>query len=378
MSRLAWTTAVAVVLVVAVGAAVPIGREATVVTFVSPGVDREEDVARPADATTWRAGAWSRAHVWRSADVADVAHRDLSANPADPGGALSEPIVRCRFQLRATSGTAPKFDCRLPDGEVVKVKYGGSGEVKAELAASRLLNALGFGADRMYLVPRVRCYGCPRFPFHSVWVLEHLGVSELVSRHLPDTRYTDFEWVAVERHFEGTKIESHEDEGWSWFELDRIDPRTGASRAELDAFRLMAMFLVHWDNKSANQRLVCATPLDPDTLDCPQPFAIIHDVGATFGPKRTNLERWAATPVWTDPSRCRVSMRLLPHAGATFPDAEISEAGRALLLKLLRGLEPGQILALFSGARFADPQGWTQAFQNKVREIETAGPCRNY
>jgi hypothetical protein len=372
MTRRVWATGIAVVVAsVVLGAVVPIGRESAPIAFPPARADHG-DSPKPADAEGWREAAFARAKVWQAVDASRM---DLAANPADPSGALSQPIVRCRFQPRPIRGTASKFDCVLPDGEVVKVKYGSRGEVRPELAASRLLTALGFGADRMYLVPRVRCYGCPLYPFQTMWVLERLGLQDFVSRRLPDSRYTDFEWVAVERHFEGIKVASSDDEGWSWFELDRIDPGAGANRAELDALRLMAMLLVHWDNKSANQRLVCVAPLDPATGQCPQPVAIIHDVGATFGPKRTNLERWTATGVWADASRCRVSMRQLPYGGGTFPDAEISEAGRALLARQLSTLDERRILALFTGARFSNPQAWTEAFQDKVRQIATAGPC---
>jgi len=68
----------------------------------------------------------------------------------------------------------------------VKVKYGGTGEIPAEIAGTSLLRALGFGADRMYVVPRVRCYGCPRFPFYLTWALDRLVFdhAELVEKGL--------------------------------------------------------------------------------------------------------------------------------------------------------------------------------------------------
>src|SRR5439155_19213676 len=177
------------------------------------------------------------------------AHVDFSGDPPDPAGTLSDPVVRCRFLPKSAHGTTPKFDCVLPGGEIVKVKYGLSAEIPAEIIASRLLTALGFGADRMFLVPRVRCYGCPHFPFYVTWALDRLSARDAVSRYLPEDRYTDFEWPAVERRFEGAAIETEESHGWAWYELDRIDPPVGASRAEVDALRLLAMFLAHWDNK---------------------------------------------------------------------------------------------------------------------------------
>ena len=327
--------------------------------------------------------ALTNAKVWQPRDVASF---DFSSNPPDPSGALSEPIVPCKYLPGAAEGTAPKFDCVLRDGEVVKVKYGSlSGEGVAEIAASRLLTALGFGADRMYWVRHLRCEGCPPFPFHTVWLLDRLH-ARAIEPHLVRNKAADFEWVAVERKHEGETIKSDENKGWAWFELDRIEPAHGATRAEVDALRLVAILLAHWDNKSSNQRLVC---LDPPplstTVPCASPLAMIQDLGSTFGPKRVNLENWKATPIWKDPARCDVSMHQLPYDGGTFPEMHISEAGRQLLARQLSALTDSQIVTLFSGARVrefnggngdaADPNVWARLFLDKVRQIADAGPC---
>ena len=60
---------------------------------------------------------------------------------------LSQSSIECRFHPEPAHGTTSKFSCILPDGELVKVKYGWTQEVRAEVAASRLLTRLGFGAD---------------------------------------------------------------------------------------------------------------------------------------------------------------------------------------------------------------------------------------
>ena len=247
--------------------------------IVAAGSERSEgfdgaspEAARPSTHAVTREMrnlALKNAKVWQPTDVASF---DFSANPPDPSGALSEPIVRCRYLPGAAEGTAPKFDCVLRSGEVVKVKYGRFfGESFAEIAASRLLTALGFGADRMYWIPHVRCEGCPPFPFHTVWLLDLLHAREAIEPHLVGDRSTDFEWAAVERKHEGETIKSDDSKGWAWYELDQIDPARGATRAEVDALRLVAMLLAHWDNKASNQRLVCldAPPLSDPSLRPP-------------------------------------------------------------------------------------------------------------
>jgi hypothetical protein len=306
-------------------------------------------------------------------------------NPFDPTGILSEPLVRCHYLNGPARGTTAKFDCVLPDGEIVKVKYGPTGEIQAEVAASRLLTALGFGADRMFLVPRLRCYGCVRTPFYTNLVLDKLRARDLLVRSIPEDSYTDFEWPSVEQHFEGLTIEAGQQRGWAWFELAAIDSSLGANRGERDALRLMAVLLSHWDNKASNQRLVCLAPAPAGPSGCPLPFALINDLGATFGPNKVNLDHWKALPIWTDRTRCTVSMRHVPYGGSTFPDTAISEAGRQLIAHELLALTERQVLSLFTAARFPDFDGgkgnqgdaraWTQAFLDKVRQIAVGEPC---
>jgi hypothetical protein len=378
-----WGIASAAAVAVAASVWLAAGSAAEPSSFADP----LEVTAWPA--TTWRAkqlrdDALRRARVWRRADVARF---DFRANPPDPSETLSGDVVSCRFLSEALGGTTPKFNCVLRDGEVVKVKYGRNAEIPAEAAATRLLAGLGFGADRIYVVPRLRCHGCPPLPFHTSRVFGFVKADSVPELLGPDARVTEYEWVGVERRMEGHPIEADGSAGWAWFELAANPEHGGADRAEIDAFRLVASFLVHWDNKSENQRLVC---VDRDgRLDepCPHPLAIIQDLGASFGPHKVDLDGWRSTPVWHDRAACRVSMRRLPFLGATFPDAAISEGGRRLIASLLGAMSEQQIAELFSGARFgpfeqgrwfgpsADERAWVSAFQDKVRQIVEGPPC---
>lgn len=333
-----------------------------------------------------REQALEAAKVWFPPAI-PIGQVDFAANPSVSNGFRSSDEVACRFVPGKLNGTSQKFNCQLADGDVVKVKYGTSNpEPQAEVAATRLLAALGFGADRMFLVRAVRCAGCPPYPFQALQCLERTGIEPLCMAGADDRRVRIITGAAIERQLDGDKIEAGDDSGWAWYELDRIDPaKGGSSRAEVDALRLLAVVLAHWDNKAANQRLVCLPGGERPDGTCAKPLAMIQDLGATFGPNKLDLPNWARAAVWMDPRGCTVSMRAFPYHGATFPDRRISEGGRRLLLGLLEQISESQLRDLFAGSGIAgfdqisvearDVGAWTRTFMRKVQEIRAAGPC---
>lgn len=336
--------------------------------------------------------ALRRARVWLT-PATSIETARLGENPAGPDSFSPGAIVSCRFKPGGVAGSTPKFDCELPGGEKVKVKYGSdNAEVYTEVLATRLLAALGVPADRMYVVDRVRCYGCPADPFAGLQcVNEGVSVDECFPG-LDYTAYEEFESAVIERPVEGRRVETRRERGWAWNELDKIDAAAGgAAPAEVDALRLLAIFLNHWDNKAKNQRLLCLGEEDPpgrdlDPRPCRRPLAMIQDLGATFGPDKLDWSRWSASPIWTDAATCTVSMRTLPYGGSSFSDTRISEDGRRFLAERLGRLSPRQIRELFEGARVeryarTDPQAasvdrWVQAFQARVQLITDRPPCR--
>jgi hypothetical protein len=324
-----------------------------------------------AQAASLREDALVRAQVWRAPEI-PIEQADLLHNPPDGFRATDEPT--CRFLPRSSDGLTPKFQCVLDGGRVIKVKYGEANHERlAEVAGSRLALALGFGADRMYVVRRVTCWGCPRYPYPRFPWLDAL---------LADSgRARTFDHPVVEALFPGREIRTAEREGWDWSELERIDPaRGGATRAEVDALRLLAVLLNHWDNKAENQRLTCLPGGERPDGVCAAPFALIHDLGASFGPRRAELEQWKSRPVWQDVASCTVGMRGLPFAGGTFPDRRIGEEGRRFFATHVRRLRRAQVHDLFTGARFGETtggevDGWVSAFEDRVRQIVDRDPC---
>jgi hypothetical protein len=343
-------------------------------------------------------------HAWKAREAALARARvfvdDAPRSPSGHVGPEAAPIaadrpLRCTYVPKRITGTTPKFDCRLSDGTVVKVKYGANPEVPAELAATRLLAALGFGADHMSYVAKVECVGCPPHPYRTRQLAEILFLSRPYEWIFNSARVRTFDHVAVERKFEAEPIEVGEMEGWEWSDLDRVDEsQGGATRAELDALRLMAVLLAHWDNKGSNQRLVCldaqradraATPAARDTEPCRRPLVMLQDLGATFGPRKVNHRSWAETPIWESDQSCMATMASLPHNGATFRRVPISDEGRLLLARKLGRLTDRDMDRLFRGAGFPDPTTgaspsdyvtpWVDALRDKIKAITHHGPC---
>jgi len=311
-----------------------------------------------------------RATIWTPTEVAT---KDLRRGPDEAKGFAPEEVVPCEYVNQPMSGRSPKFACRIGANDVVKVKFGGSnGEVYGEVAATRLLWALGFPADRMYPV-KVVCHGCPG------WVA---GVQRSDGDRLIDP-------ATIERKYPGHEI-TDGGIGWSWSELDEVSEEAGgAPRAHRDALKLLAVLLQHTDNKPAQQRLVCLDGHDGRS-DCVRPLMMINDLGLTFGrASRTNanltssanLEGWSRTPVWKAEAGC---VGNLPHSlTGSLADPAISEDGRRFLADLLQQLTDRQLHDLFDVARitlrprlpergtsgFPRPEEWVDAFKQKRAQI---------
>jgi hypothetical protein len=299
---------------------------------------------------------------------------DIRTGPPE-GGFPPGATITCDFVDKRFGGHTPKFGCALTPEHILKVRYGReNGEAYAGVAATRLLWALGFGADAMYPV-HVICRGCP---------------GKLMSEGTATRDAIRFDIATIERKFPGEDIEAAGvDPGWTWQELDLVDSHVGgATAAERDALKLLAVLLQHTDNKPDQQRLVCpgGGTSRYELAACAAPFMMIHDVGQTFGRANllnrsalgsVNLDRWSNTPVWKDPVHCVGN--LAPSQTGTLTDPVISETGRKFLADLLVQLTNTQLNDLFSVARFADkPHGggpvdaWVAAFKHKRDEIVSA------
>ena len=322
-----------------------------------------------------RLEALRHAQVWMPGDIAS---RNIKSGPDGASGFDPEEVVTCEYVEERQTGT-PKFDCAITPDDKVRVKYGEqNGEVYSEVAASRLLWALGFGADRMYPV-KVICKGCPADPMKTPTKQD--GTRE-------------FSGVVVERKLPGDPIELNKDSGWAWVELNFVDQTSGgAPLAQRDALKLLAAMMQHTDNKPQQQRLLCLDKVhglqpQPDGK-CAHPFMMINDLGKTFGratltngdkKSAANFEAWSDTPIWKDDEGCVA--QLSKSFSGSLEHPTISEEGRKFLAGLLSQLTDGQLRDLFEVSRFTkrDPNttvdDWVRVFKQKRDEISNRS-CAN-
>src|SRR5688572_2093662 len=105
------------------------------------------DARAKADKPDARADAIARAQIWTPTDVPSM---DVKVGPKRLDSFPFRATLTCDYLPKELSGASPKFACRLGDEDEIKVKFGGANaEVYAEVAATRLLWALGFPSDQM-------------------------------------------------------------------------------------------------------------------------------------------------------------------------------------------------------------------------------------
>jgi hypothetical protein len=322
-----------------------------------------------------RLGSFRHSQVWMPGDIAS---KSIRVGPQDGNGFQPEAVVTCEYVEEKQTGT-PKFDCAISPDDTIRVKYGEeNGEIYSEVAASRLLWALGFGADRVYPV-KVVCKRCPADPMKT-------------PKKAEGTR--EFAAAIVERKLSGDPIELGKDSGWAWVELNFVDQTSGgAPLAHRDALKLLAALIQHTDTKPQQQRLVCLDRVHGRTAQedgsCRQPFMMINDLGKTFGQatltnadkkSAVNFEAWSGTPVWKDAKGCVA--QLSKSFSGSLEHPKVSESGRQFLAELLSQLTDQQLRSLFQVARFTkrDPSvsvdDWVRAFKQKRDEIANAR-CTN-
>jgi hypothetical protein len=186
--------------------------------------------------------ATSNSLLWR--EPVDIKTRDLFNGP---GGRLRQPKGRLTFLQEDLDDTRPKFLVTDEAGVRWKIKLGS--EAQPEVAATRLVWAVGYFVDENYYLARVKVENLPRLRRGAEFVL-------------PDgTVYG----ARIERDERST--EKHR--AWPWFH----NPFDGT--AELNGLRVVMALINNWDLTTENNAI-------HDRQGVAGAY-LVGDLGATFG-----------------------------------------------------------------------------------------------
>jgi hypothetical protein len=268
-------------------------------------------------------------------------------------------------------------------------------EVFTAVAATRFMWVLGFPADEVYSAGAASCIGCGPDPFGN-----KLAENKASLKDAPDV----FKVVNVERELPLDQIAPENDETWSWTDTAKFysdGEWTHQQKVEFDAYRL-ALGLIHYHNALPQQnRLVCAQWDGGTPKHCRKPMIYVHDMGSTFGKKRSAFDlfgtnprgsysAWQTQTVFTNAGNCELRATLLG-------DKQVLKEAQDLMIQRLAKLDKDTVKAIFRSARFqmADQQQikrlkekgsqnaeeaaldeWTNTFMSRVEEIRNAKNCR--
>ena len=341
----------------------------------SPSATGQTGAAKPPEfvSVAQRAAALRRTQVWRTPPV-PISKADLKRNPKHLK-IRGRRVGRMPHRHQADGRHDPQVRLRAGrQGSHPSQIRQGNPELHAEVAATRLLSALGFGADRMYAVEKVRCAGCTSFPFHSLRCPADTGIEKgCFPGGVDYSSASEFHAAVIERRLEGRRIESKTDEGWAWHELNNVsESHGGAPRAHVDALKL-------WPSSSrtgtTRARISgCCAPGGLADGGCSRPFAIIQDLGASFGPPARSaqlaivrrLDR--STHVPCEHGTAAVGRRDFSHANnlGRRPRFPVGVAGAAGEQTTPGSLQARRSSRPKASPRRRRPEAWAAAFEDKI------------
>ncbi len=272
-------------------------------------------------------------------------------------------------------------------------------EVFTSVATTRFMWALGFPADPTYAVGSAACIGCTDDPFGK-----KLSYNNASLKDAPVV----FKVVNAERELPWDEINPDNDETWSWNDAAKFYANgewTHQQKVEYDAYRL-ALGLIHYYNALPQQNRLDCAEWEPGTSAqskvCRRPVIYVHDLGSTFGKKRSALDvagtnprgsfsSWEPQTVFVNAGNCELRATLLG-------DKQVLKEAQDLMIQRLTRLDRESVKSIFRVARFqmmdqkqvhrlrtsgaqnvdeAALDEWTDVFLKRIEEIRTASNCKS-
>jgi hypothetical protein len=273
-------------------------------------------------------------------------------------------------------------------------------EVFTTVASSRFMWVLGFPADHAYPAQAASCIGCTDDPFGNKLTSNTASLKDAPSL---------FPVTSAEREMAWDELKSDGDSTWSWNDAVKFysdGEWTHQQKVAFDAYRL-ALGLIHYFNALPQQnRLDCAewapAASGSTTKVCLKPIIYVHDLGSTFGKKRSVFDiggtnprgifsAWEPQTVFENPQNCELRATLLG-------DKQVLKEAQDLMIQRLTRLDADTVKSIFRVARFnmvdqnqvrrlraKNPQNvdeaaldeWTSVFMKRIEEIRTAQNCKS-
>lgn len=266
--------------------------------------------------------------LWQ--EPSDIAARDLLLGP---GGELMRPdLSSVTFIEEQKGGHSTKFRVRDAQGRVWVAKLGK--EAQSEVAATRLLWAVGYFTDITYLAPRVEIQG--KGTFENV-------------------------------RFEARSKQIKRLEEWTW----KQNPFSGTP--EFQGLKVMMVLLGNWDIKDSNNRILLVQ--DEQTGD-KQLRYIVSDLGSTFGKTsgllmgtRSEPRDYLKAKFVVRVKGDRVEFNYGGKRGGLFHDITVAQVG--WIGDRLARLSERQIRDAFRAANYSegDVSLLTKAVQARINEL---------
>ena len=309
------------------------------------------------------------------------------APPADNNGVAKPLNCVANKDDSPGAGTTPKFHCSVPgvtddEGNLIRYKikphFKGqspdkrNGEVYGEFLSSRFSKALGFFADDEW-VADVNCPDCEKSLTKSFQGAPWSPFQPAAGIELPLGHGID---VSCNNKDAGALADT----------LQKL-LKSGAPRAEIDAFKLWLAFIDHGDTKTDNHKFACLkSKKNGNTRICEPGQAVFYvsDMGSTFGYSSAS-EKKARLDVWRKKDPIKVSGGQCTANAKSVGDTHITEAGRKLLADNLQRLLDAEtrnktITRVFAASRNAErdrpPAEWVTEFVRKAKMIIDAH-CSN-
>jgi hypothetical protein len=272
--------------------------------------------------------------LWR--EPTDIASRDLFLGS---GGEQMKPdLSNVTFEKEEPSGYSVKYTVHDGAGKKWVVKLGN--EARPETTANRLLWAVGYATETVYLAPCAHIKGAPK-PRKDVKRCEGDGFA--------DARF--------EARGEGVK----RGDNWDW----KSNPF--AAKRELNGLLVMMALLNNWDLKTANNVVLQVAKPDGTT----ELQYVISDVGATFGKtggpishSRNEPEKYVKTKFVEGTNGDRIKFAYSGKQGDLFNQVSVADA--KWLGGLLAQLSDKQIEDAFRAADFTPEE--TQMLVAEVKD----------